>query len=153
MYNTSQIADFLGTSRQNINHYIRQGYLRAIMVDGNYEITQADYFSFRDEYYDTNKRHKKRGIAKKLSDEQISMISNIITDIKNKKMSFDNFKEKYKDKENIIPQIQDFIIYKRDFCIKEDNKNGMKYTDLSYKYGLAEVTIKGIVNPKSKEDF
>jgi len=154
MYSTSDIASFLGTDRQNVNYYIRKGYLDAIMIDGEYEITQQAYFSFRDKYYDTAKRNSSRGIAKKLTDAQIEMLSFIIHDTKDNNISFDEFKEKYKNEEELIPQIQDFIIYKRDRCIKHDNsQNGYKYAQLAKKYGLAEITIKGIVNQNKRSTF
>ena len=153
MYSTANIASFLGTDRQNINYYIRKGYLEAIMVEGEYEITQQAYFSFRDEYYDVDKRNSSRGISKKLTDEQINILSNIIEDTKDNNITLIEFKSKYESIRDIIPQLQDFIIYKRDTCIKHDNKEGLKYAKLSQKYGLAEITIKGIVNQNKRSDF
>ena len=128
MYSTSDIATFLGTDRRNINYYIRQGHLKATMEDGDYKITQTDYFSFRDEYYDANKRNSNRGIAKKLSDEQIKLLASIIADTQNNNISLDKFKNKYECKKDLITQIDDFIIYKRDRCIKYDNDSkGYRY--------------------------
>lgn len=153
MYSTSDIAEFLGTERQNVNYYIRKGYLEAIMVDGEYEITQQAYFSFRDKYYDADKRNSSRGISKKLTDEQVNILANIIQDIRNNNIPLDDFKKEYETHKDLIPQIQDFIIYKRDSCIKHDNKMGFRYGKLALKYGLAEITIKGIVNQNKRSDF
>lgn len=153
MYSTSDIAEFLGTDRQNINYYIRKGYLEAIMVEGEYEITQQAYFSFRDEYYDTDKRNTSRGISKKLTDQQINILSNIIQDSRDHTITLTDFKNKYEAERHLIPQLQDFIIYKRDSCIRYDNSQGLKYAKLSLKYGLAEITIKGIVNQNKRSHF
>jgi len=154
MYSTSDIASFLNTDRQNVNYYIRRGYLEAVMVDGEYEITQQSYFSFRDKYYDTDKRNSSRGIAKKLSDEQVELLSLIINDTKDHSISFDEFKNKYQNKSDLIPQIQEFIIYKRDHCIRYDNDNkGYRYAKLAQMYGLKEITIKTIVNQNKRSDF
>jgi hypothetical protein len=155
MYNTSNIAELLDTDRRNINYYIRQGHLKATMIDGDYKITQKDYFSFREEYYDTDKRHSNRGIAKKLTDTQVLLIGAISKDTQNNNISFEKFKNKYECKKDLIPQIDDFIIYKRDRCIRYDNASkGYRYAQLSDIYNLAEITIRGIVNEiQNKENF
>lgn len=154
MYSTTQIAEFLGTDRQNINYYIRKGYLKAIMVEGEYEITRQDYISFRDEYYDTDKRNSNRGIAKKLSDEQISTLSLIISDIQNQDLTFLEFQQQYKTKKDLIPQVQDFIIYKRDRCIKYDHeKYGTRYKALADTYGLSVRAIEEIINQDKRSEF
>jgi hypothetical protein len=155
MYTTSDIAELLEIERRNINYYIRQGHLKATMIDGDYEITQKDYFSFREEYYDTDKRYSSRGIAKKLTDTQVLLIGAIFKDTQNNNISFEKFKNKYECKKDLIPQIDDFIIYKRDRCIRYDNDSkGYRYAQLSDIYNLAEITIRGIVNQtKIRSDF
>ena len=155
MYSTSDIAELLDTDRQNITRYIRQGHLIATMVDADYKITQKDYYSFRKKYYDTNIRNSSRGISKKLTDLQVKTIGLIIADVQNNNISFKEFKSKYECKSELIPQINEFIIYKRDCCIKYDNdKKGYRYAQLSDIYNLAEITIRGIVNQsKIRSDF
>jgi len=151
-YSTSDIAHFLGTDRQNINIYIRKGYLKAIMVDGSWEITHADYLSFRREYYDTDKRHSSRGASKKLSHEQVSLLAFILSDLQNDEIALKDFIENYKDKSDLVPQIQEFIIYKRDTCIRYDNKHkGHKYKELAENYGLSVGSIQQIMNQYKDE--
>ena len=151
-YSTSDIAYFLGTQRQNINVYIRKGYLNAIMVDGNWEITHQDYLSFREEYYDTDKRNSSRGTSKKLTHEQVSLFDFMLSDLQNDDISLKDFINEYKNKTDLIPQIQDFIIYKRDICIKKD-KNSYKYQELATMYGLSVVSIQQIVNQDTASTF
>ena len=152
MYSTSDIAHFLGTERTNINYYIRKGYLKAILVDGNWEITNPDYISFREEYYDTDKRNSSRGVTKKLSHEQISLLAFILSDLQNDEVSLKDFINSYKDKSELVPQMQDFIIYKRDMCIRYDNAvKGHKYQKIADDYGLKLGTIQQIVNQDKNE--
>ena len=153
-YSTSDIAYFLNTQRQNINVYIKKGYLNAIMVDGNWEITHQDYLSFRKEYYDTDKRNSSRGVQKKLTHEQVSLFAFMISDLQNDDISLKDFTTTYKDKTDLIPSIQDFIIYKRDMCIKKDKSTkDYKYQDLANMYGLSKGSIKNIVNQDKVSEF
>ena len=150
MYTTSDIANFLGTERNNINYYIRKGYLKATMVDGNYFISQKDYYEFRDKYYDTNKRFSSRGPAKKLTDEQVKLLAFVVSDLQNDQISLNEFKEKYKDVSAQIPQFKDFIIYKRDASIRYDRSLGYRYKRLADKYNLSVKSIEKIVNQKEE---
>ena len=151
-YSTSDIAFFLGTQRQNINAYIRKGYLKAIMIDGSWEITNEDYISFREEYYDTDKRNSSRGVKKKLSHEQVSLLAFILSDLQNDAVSLKEFISRYKDKSELVPQMQDFIIYKRDMCIRYDYKErNIKQRQLANDYGLKLVTIQQIVSQNKDE--
>jgi len=151
-YSTSDIAYFLGTQRQNINVYIKKGYLNAIMVDGNYEITHQDYLSFREKYYDTDKRNSSRGTSKKLTHEQISLFAFMLNDLQNDDIELEEFSNTYKEKTELIPQIKDFIIYKRDMCIKRDKESHI-YQELAMKYGLSIPSIKQIVNQDTASSF
>lgn len=154
MYSTSQVADLLITERQNVYLYIKKGFLNAILVEGEYQITRQDYITFRDEYYDTDKRNSSRGIAKKLSDEQITLLGCIISDITNQDLNYIDFTKEYKNKKDLIPQIQDFIIYKRDRCIKYDHvEYGTRYKALANTYGLSVRAIEEIVNQNKRSDF
>lgn len=154
MYSTSDIAELLGTQRQNVNIYINKGYLKAVMVDGNYEITHPDYISFKEEYYDAGKRHSNRGKNKKLSDTQIKELSFLISDLQNEKISYTEFKNKYKSKTELIPQFEDYVIYKRDMCIRYDNlKKGYRYKRLADKYNLSIRSIEEIINQNKRSIF
>lgn len=155
MYDTVAIAELLDVPRQNVNYYIRKGYLNALLVDGNYEITHNDYISFRDEYFDTDKRNSSRGIQKKLTDEQVDLLSHIILDTKNNDLSFKEFKTKYQQKTDLIPQMKEFIIYKRDKCIVHDNnEKNIKYANLAEIYGLSIRGIEDVINKtKERSDF
>lgn len=154
MYSTSDIAYFLGTDRSNINYYIRKGHLKATMVDGNYEISEQDYYSFRDNYYDTDKRNSSRGISKKLSEQQVKILALIVTEIQNNEISLQDFIKKYKKDAEQIPNFQDFIIFKRDMCIRYDNaKKGYRYKKLADEYGLSVRSIQEIVNQERRSNF
>jgi transposase len=153
-YSTADIANFLSTQRQNVNIYISKGYLRAIMVDGNWEITYPDYIAFREEYYDAGKRNSSRGKNKKLSDIQIKELSFVISDLQNEKISYKEFRNKYKSKTVLIPQFEDYEIYKRDMCIKFDNqKKGYRYKRLADKYNLSIRSIEEIINQEKRSIF
>lgn len=154
MYSTSDIASFLGTDRSNVNYYIRKGYLKATMVDGNYEISEPDYYSFRDEYYDTDKRNSSRGVNKKLSEYQVKILSLVVSEIQNDKISLQDFIKKYKKDAKQIPNFQDFITFKRDMCIRYDNaKKGYRYKKLADEYGLSVRSIQDIVNQEKRSNF
>ena len=152
-YTTSDIANFLNVHRQNVHYYIKNGYLKATMIDDEYTIKKEDYYSFLDDYYNTRKRHSNRGITKKLTDEQVTLLSLIIADIQNNNISFDEFKNCNEHQNELIPQIKDFIIYKRDRCIKIDYKNRIKQKDIANTYNLKLVTIKSILNQNKRSDF
>lgn len=147
-YSTSDIAYFLNTQRQNINVYIKKGYLNAIMVDGNWEITHQDYLSFREEYYDTDKRNSSRGVQKKLTHEQVSLFAFMLSDLQNDNISLKEFTNTYKDTINLIPNILNFIIYKRNMCIQRD-KQSNTHKELAFKYGLSIQSIKQIISEQS----
>jgi len=146
MYTTSDIANFLNTNRQNVNYYIRKGYLEAVMIDGEYRITQQSYLSFRDEYFDSNKRYSSRGPAKKLTDEQVKLLASIVSDLQNDQISLNEFKKKYEEVSSEIPQFQDFIIYKRDSSIRYDRSLGHRLKRLADKYNLSVKSIEKIAN-------
>ena len=151
-YSTSDIAHFLNTERTNVNYYIRKGYLNAILVDGNWEILKEDYITFREEYYDVDKRNSTRGATKKLSYEQVTLLTFILTDLQNNEVSLKDFTKSYKDKSELVPQIKDYIIYKRDMCIRYDNTHkGYRYQKLADDYGLKLGTIQKIINQDKKE--
>jgi len=154
IYSTSDIASFLGTERNNVHYYIRKGYLKATMVDGNYEVLEKDYHAFRDEYYDTGKRNSSRGKNKKLSEHQVKIIAFVVSDIQNDEISLQDFTQKYKKDAEKIPNFQDFIIFKRDMCIKYDNKNkGYRYKRLADEYGLSVRSIEEIINQEKRSNF
>jgi len=146
MYSTSDIASFLGIPRTNVNYYIRKGHLKATMTDGFYMITPKDYYTFRDEYYDSDKRFISRGPTKKLTEEQVKLLAFIVSDLQNDQISLDEFKEKYKEVSSEIPQFKDFIIYKRDASIRYERSLGTRYKKLAQKYNLSEKSIQKIVN-------
>lgn len=151
-YSTSDISYFLGIQRQNINVYIRKGYLNAIMVEGSWVVTHADYLSFREEYYDSNKRNSSRGATKKLTPKHVRYLSYMLSDLQNDEVSLDVFTHKYKNKSEIIPEIQSYIIYKRDICIIYDNTHkGYQYKKLAEMYGLKVGSIQQIVNQDKNE--
>jgi plasmid replication initiation protein len=150
-YSTSDIACFLGTDRQNVTLYISKGYLKAIMVNGEYEITNKDYISFKEEYYDSGRRNSSRGARGKLTHQQIELLALVISDLQNDLISLNEFTRTYKNKNDLIPQMQDYILYKRDMCINFDNKKkGYRHKRLADKYGLSIGSIQQIVNQDKK---
>jgi DNA-binding CsgD family transcriptional regulator len=146
MYSTSDIASFLGIQRTNVNYYIRKGHLKATMIDGFYVITPQDYYTFRDEYFDSNKRFSSRGPTKKLTDEQVELLKHIVIDMQDNKVSLEEFKNKYKEVASEIPHFKVFVIYKRDASIRYDRSLGKRYKKLAQEYNLSEKSIQKIVN-------
>ena len=155
MYSTVDIASFLGIERPNINYYIKKGYLKATMIDDEYSIKKEDYHDFLDNYYNTDKRFKNRGPSKKLTDAQIIMLGAVLKDLQNVNISLAKFKARYENKSELIPNIKDFIIYKRDKCILFENKDkGKRQQFLADKYNLRLETINRIINQdKEKLDY
>jgi hypothetical protein len=113
MYSTTQIALFLGVPRANVNYYIRKGVLKAVLVDGFYRVTPKDYCAFRDDYYDSNKRFKTRGQSRKLQKEDIEIISNMLKDINDKSILFDEFYERYNHLKDEVKIVNELLEYKR----------------------------------------
>jgi len=147
IYTTSDIAEFLGTTTQNVRTYIIKDYLKAIKDENEYKITHNDYISFREKYYDNGSRHHSRGSKPKLTKEYITLLSFVMSDLQNNDVSYKDFKKSYTNKKEIIPHIEQFIIYKRDEAIKFDNfKKGYRYKRLAEKYGLCIESIQKIVN-------
>ena len=154
-YSTSDIAKFLGTHRQNVTLYITKGYLKAIMVNSEYEITHKDYLSFREEYYDNGRRNSSRGAKAKLTKQQIELLAFIVSDLQNDSISLNQFIKTYENKNDLIPQMQDYMLYKRDMCIRYDRKiKNYKYQEIADKYALSIGSIQQIVNEiQNKENF
>jgi hypothetical protein len=146
-YTTANIAALLPSNQQNVNTYIRKGYLKAISVNGRYEITHEDYLSFREEYFDCNKRNSSKGVSKKLTPEQISLFDIMISDLKSREVSLQQFTDRYETKRDSLPLVDDFIVYKRDSSIRAD-KLTKKYTNniLAINYGMSVGSIQKIVS-------
>ena len=113
MYSTSQIALFLGTDRQNINYYINKGHLKASKGDdGYFRITKEDYYDFRNNYFDEDKRNSNRGPTKKLTEEQIIKIDHMIHDTTNNYISIEDFQKKYNDEFYLMEVYKSLLAYK-----------------------------------------
>ena len=114
MYSTSEIALFLGIDRQNINSYIKKGHLKATKKNGLYRISEKDYRKFRDDYYDSGRRNSNRGVRRRLQQQDIDILSNMLEDIENKNLSSKEFEDKYEQYKYDIPSVKDFIEYYKD---------------------------------------
>ncbi len=154
-YSIADLCIFLGVERERIHYYIRKGFLIAKLEKNKYQISQADYGSFREEYYDTNKRSSSRGIARKIDSNQMEIFSNIVRDIENDLIDYFQFVELYADKVDLVQQVKEFILYKRDKSIQYDNiHKKYKHKYLSELYNLQIVTIKEICNlNKIRRDY
>jgi len=145
MFSTADMAEILNTKKNNINYYIRQGFLKAVYVKGHYFVEKQVFYSFKEEYYDANKRHSARGKSKKLSHTQIKLLSFVIADIQNNNLELNDFIKKYNEEAEIIPNFQDFTIYKRDNCILRDKQKGQQYRKIADNYNLSIRSIEEIV--------
>lgn len=67
----------------------------------------------------------------------------MMPDLHKKSISYQEFVEKYTGKD--INSINDYFLFKRNECIKNENKNGSKYQELAKKYNLSERTIGEII--------
>jgi len=145
-YSTKEISTFIGVKRRAINYYIREGHLEAVKIKGRYRITQKNYFTFRDEYFDANIRNSSRGPFKKLTEDLVNCISLIIKEIQNNDISYDDFIDKHQNKKSYIPNFKEYIIFKRDMYIKHENRDkGFRQEQLADIYGLSVRTIQQIV--------
>ena len=110
-YYTKDIASFLGVERSVVNYYIRKGYLKSTFINGFHRIKKEDYYKFRDNYFDADKRNSNRGTRKKLTEDQIIQIDHMIHDTTNDYISIEDFKNKYEN----------------DFCLMDIYKSLLDY--------------------------
>ncbi|MFK7780221.1 MAG: hypothetical protein QM490_03650, partial [Candidatus Gracilibacteria bacterium] len=111
-YYTRNIASFLGVERAVVNYYIRKGYLKATLKNGFQRIKKEDYYKFRDNYFDNDKRNSNRGKTKKLTEEQIIKIDHMIHDTTNNYISLEDFKKKYDDEFMFMEVYKSLLDYK-----------------------------------------
>jgi predicted transcriptional regulator len=111
-YSTRQIADFLGVKRSLVNYYIRKGYLKSSVENGFHRITKEDYYKFRDNYFDEDKRNSNRGVNKKLTEEQVIKIDHMIHDTTNDYISIEKFKSKYENEFFLMDIYKSLLAYK-----------------------------------------
>jgi uncharacterized protein (DUF433 family) len=149
-YSTSQIAELYEVEPRNIIYYIQQGYLKATMVDGQYQINVKDLEKFEDEYY-YNKRLKNKGNGKTLTPDEFQTLVELVEDVK-KNIPFEDFLIKYGNLDIKFPSLQAVIRFKRNESIKRDKSNGMNIENLMSKYNLSKDSIEDILyRNKNKE--
>lgn len=149
-YSTSQIAELYEVEPRNIIYYIQQGYLKATMVDGQYQINVKDLEEFEDEYY-YNKRLKNKGNGKTLTPDEFQTLVELVEDVK-KNIPFEDFLIKYGNLDIKFPSLQAVIRFKRNESIKRDKSNGMNIENLMSKYNLSKDSIEDILyRNKNKE--
>jgi len=155
-YTTNDIAKLIGVNTAKVNYYIRCGYLIANKgIDNKYTITREDYISFYDNYFNTDKRNSNRGISKKITDYTIKIWLKILRDAKDKCISYEKFMDIYKADFNNIPNFNEIAKYKRDISIRVEKEDACRYTikQLAHKYGLSEITVKGILNQEKGDNL
>lgn len=149
-YSTSQIAELYEVEPRNIIYYIQQGYLKATMVDGQYQINVKDLEEFEDEYY-YNKRLKNKGNGKTLTPDEFQTLVELVEDVK-KNIPFEDFLIKYGNLDIKFPSLQAVIRFKRNESIKREKSNGMNIENLMSKYNLSKDSIEDILyRNKNKE--
>lgn len=149
-YSTSQIAELYEVEPRNIIYYIQQGYLKATMVDGQYQINVKDLEEFEDEYY-YNKRLKNKGNGKTLTPDEFQTLVELVEDVK-KNIPFEDFLIKYGNLDIKFPSLQAVIRFKRNESIKRDKSKGMNIENLMSKYNLSKDSIEDILyRNKNKE--
>lgn len=149
-YSTSQIAELYEVEPRNIIYYIQQGYLKATMVDGQYQINVKDLEEFEDEYY-YNKRLKNKGNGKTLTPDEFQTLVELVEDVK-KNIPFEDFLIKYGNLDIKFPSLQAVIRFKRNESIKRDKLKGMNIENLMNKYNLSKDSIEDILyRNKNKE--
>jgi uncharacterized protein (DUF433 family) len=149
-YSTSQIAELYEVEPRNIIYYIQQGYLKATMVDGQYQINVKDLEKFEDEYY-YNKRLKNKGNGKTLTPDEFQTLVELVEDVK-KNIPFEDFLIKYGNLDIKFPSLEAVIRFKRNESIKRDKSNGMNIENLMSKYNLSKDSIEDILyRNKNKE--
>jgi len=111
-YYTKDIASFLGVERSVVNYYIRKGYLKATLKNGFYRIKKEDYYEFRNNYFDEDKRNSNRGPTKKLTEEQIIKIDHMIHDTTNDYITIEDFKNRYNDEFYLMEVYKSLLAYK-----------------------------------------
>jgi len=142
-YSTGQIAGLYEVEPRNIIYYIQQGYLKATMVDGQYQINVKDLEKFEDEYY-YNKRLKNKGNGKTLTPDEFKTLVELVEDVK-KNIPFEEFLIKYGSLDIKFPSLQAVIRFKRNESIKKDKENGKNIEVLMNKYNLSKDTIEDIL--------
>ena len=128
-YYTKDIASFLGVERSAVNYYIRKGYLKSTFRNGFHRIKKEDYYKFRDNYFDEDKRNSNRGKTKKLTEEQIIKIDHMIHDTTNDYISIEDFKNRYYDEFYLMEVYKSLLAYKIEKSGGENKLNNGNHTE------------------------
>lgn len=130
-YTTADIAEKLGTQRQNVNYYIREGYLKAEIKilkynTKSYLIDHKSFLEFLDFYLD--------GLGKTKGPEKIPPV-----------WLYDENPSLYSNKIKKLVERDRKIINDR-FVHK------MKFKDLHKKYKMAVISLRGIIKRNLEEE-
>ena len=142
-YSTSDIAEWLGIKRQQVNYYIKAGYLKATKVKKSYIIAFSDYLDFKDNYFIPEQFNKQRG-PKTLTEKALKLLKNVVKDLEDDSIDLEEFLKKYPDI-YILPHSKIYIRYKRDRMIEADREKGFSKKQLSKKYNLSIYRIEEIL--------
>jgi hypothetical protein len=152
-YSTVEIADLIGSTVSKINYYIREGILLAENTKNGFSVPRKNFITFYDYYYNTDKRNSKRGVAKKLSEDKISLMIEAMLDAKDNKINITDFHIKYQVKQYDIPNFKELLLYKRNTFILLEKKDGKNPQYISEKYGIKKSSVEKIVYQHKESNF
>ncbi len=142
-YSTSDIAEWLGIKRQQVNYYIKAGYLKAERTGKSYIITFDDYVEFKDNYFIPEQFNKQRG-PKTLTEKALKLLKDVVRDLEDESIDLDEFQKKHPDL-YLLPHPKMYLRYKRDKMIETDREKGFSKKQLSEKYNLSIIRIEEIL--------
>lgn len=146
MLNTDQCAEYLEVHKNTVIYYLKNNYLKGILIDGKYQIASKDLETFESQYYTNDKIKNKRG-TKSFNMEDYSSLSEIVEAVK-KGMTIDELVEHYSQVEIKIPSQIVYNRFKRNRDIRRLKKDGYTVPYLANKFGLSIPTVENIVYSK-----
>lgn len=146
MYSTADISDYLEVDERSVRYYIEKGFLKATLVDGNYQISSGDFSNFKEHYY-YSARLKNKGKWRSVDEDNLNELSRLIEYIK-KGTTLEEVISMFPKLEVRVPTAEAYQRYERNKNIREDKKKGLKREALAEKYALS---VKGIEKILSKE--
>lgn len=150
MYSTADIADYLERDERSVRYYIEKGFLKASLVDGNYEISSKDFADFKENYYYSD-RFKNKGKWKTVDEDSLNELTKMIDMISNGS-TIEQIIVTFSKSEIRIPTEEAFNRHKRDKAILNDKIKGMSREDIAIKHGLSVKGVERIIYKDTGDD-